>query len=98
MHTSLTRVGFLLFSDIQLLVLAGLYEIFAALPDCVIHLFRKTLGPLACSAGMLFHPTTTLGDFYQLTVELGCAAPSIYRSVTGYLRIPLSSIDMLSTN
>ena len=53
-------VGFLVFPGIQLLDLAGPYEIFAALPDCEIHLFWKTREPLACSAGMLFQPTTTL--------------------------------------
>ncbi|QQD73593.1 DJ-1/PfpI family protein [Acidithiobacillus ferrivorans] len=55
-------VGFLVFPDMQLLDLAGPYEIFSALPDCDIHLFWKTREPLACSAGMLFQPTTTLDD------------------------------------
>ncbi|MHB1281107.1 MAG: type 1 glutamine amidotransferase family protein [Acidithiobacillus sp.] len=56
-------VGFLVFPGIQLLDLAGPYEIFAALPDCEIHLFWKTREPVACSAGMLlFQPTTTLDD------------------------------------
>ena len=55
-------VGFLVFPGIQLLDLAGPYEIFSALSDGDIHLFWKTREPVACSAGMRFYPTTTLGD------------------------------------
>ena len=55
-------VGFLVFPGIQLLDLAGPYEIFSALSDCDIHLFWKTREPVACSAGMRFYPTTTLGE------------------------------------
>ena len=55
-------VGFLVFPGLQLLDLAGPYEIFSALPDGEIHLFWKTREPVACSAGMRFYPTTTLGD------------------------------------
>ncbi|MDD5376092.1 DJ-1/PfpI family protein [Acidithiobacillus sp.] len=55
-------VGFLVFPGIQLLDLAGPYEIFSGLPDGDIHLFWKTREPVACSAGMRFYPTTTLGD------------------------------------
>jgi len=55
-------VGFLVFPGIQLLDLAGPYEIFSALPDGEIHLFWKARGPLACSAGMLLQPMTTLDD------------------------------------
>ena len=55
-------VGFLVFPGIQLLDLAGPSEIFSALPDGDIHLFWKTREPLACSAGMRFYPTTTLGE------------------------------------
>uniref|UniRef100_E6QFG8 ThiJ/PfpI domain protein n=1 Tax=mine drainage metagenome TaxID=410659 RepID=E6QFG8_9ZZZZ len=55
-------VGFLVFPGIQLLDLAGPYEIFSALPDSEIHLFWKARGPLACSAGMLLQPTTPLDD------------------------------------
>ena len=55
-------VGFLVFPGIQLLDLAGPYEIFSALPDGDIHLFWKTREPVACSAGMRFYPTTTLSE------------------------------------
>ncbi|WP_423856184.1 GNAT family N-acetyltransferase [Acidithiobacillus ferrianus] len=55
-------VGFLVFPGIQLLDLAGPYEIFSALSDGDIHLFWKTREPVACSAGMHFYPTTTLGE------------------------------------
>ena len=55
-------VGFLVFPGLQLLDLAGPYEVFSALPDGDIHLFWKTREPVACSAGMRFYPTTTLGE------------------------------------
>ncbi|WP_227485518.1 MULTISPECIES: DJ-1/PfpI family protein [unclassified Acidithiobacillus] len=53
-------VGFLVFPGLQLLDLAGAYEMFAALSDCEIHLFWKTRESVACSTGMRFYPTTTL--------------------------------------
>jgi len=53
-------VGFLVFPGLQLLDLAGPYEMFAALSDCEIHLFWKTRESVACSTGMRFYPTTTL--------------------------------------
>ncbi len=65
-----TRVGFLVFPGLQLLDLAGPYEIFSALSDCEVHLFWKTREPLACSAGMLFQPTATLD--YELPVDVLC--------------------------
>lgn len=64
------RVGFLVFPGLQLLDLAGPYEIFSALPDCEAHLFWKTREPLACSAGMVFQPTATLD--YGLPVDVLC--------------------------
>lgn len=57
-----TTVGFLVFPHVQLLDLAGPYEIFSALPDCKVHLFWKTREPVACSAGLRLKPTTTLAD------------------------------------
>ena len=39
-------VGFLVFPGIQLLDLAGPYEIFSTLPDGDIHLFWKTREPV----------------------------------------------------
>lgn len=64
----MTTVGFLLFPGIQLLDFAGPYEIFAALPDCEIRLFWKTLEPVSCSTGLLLHPNATLNDSYPLDV------------------------------
>ncbi|MDD2750265.1 MAG: DJ-1/PfpI family protein, partial [Acidithiobacillus sp.] len=55
-------VGFLVFPGLQLLDLAGPYEMFAALSDCEIHLFWKTRESVACSTGMRFYPTTTLDE------------------------------------
>lgn len=64
----MTTVGFLLFPGVQLLDLAGPYEIFAALPDCEIRLFWKTLEPIFCSTGLLLHPNATLKDGFPLDV------------------------------
>ena len=64
----MTTVGFLLFPGIQLLDFAGPYEIFAALPDCEIRLFWKTLEPLPGSTGLLLHPNATLNDSSPLDV------------------------------
>ncbi len=64
------RVGFLVFPGLQLLDLAGPYEIFSTLPDCEVHLFWKTREPLACSAGMFFQPTATLD--YEPPVDVLC--------------------------
>lgn len=64
----MTTVGFLLFPDIQFLDFAGPYEIFAALPDCEIRLFWKTLEPVPCSTGLLHHPNATLEDLCLLDV------------------------------
>jgi putative intracellular protease/amidase len=58
----MTTVGFLLFPGIQFLDFAGPCEIFAALPDCEIRLFWKTLEPISCSTGLLLHPNTALND------------------------------------
>ena len=49
----MTTVGFLLFPGVQFLDFAGPYEIFAALPDCEIRLFWKTLEPIPGSTDLL---------------------------------------------
>ncbi len=64
----MTTVGFLLFPGIQLLDFAGPYEVFAALPDCRIRLFWRTLEPIRCSAGLLIQPDSTLNDSCTLDV------------------------------
>lgn len=64
----MTTVGFLLFPGIQLPDFAGPYEVFAALPDCEIRLFWKTLEPVTCSTGLLLHPNAMLNDGQPLDV------------------------------
>jgi len=63
-------IGFLVFPGIQLLDLAGPYEIFSALPDCNVHLCWKNRNSLASSAGMQIVPTATLGD--DLSFDVLC--------------------------
>jgi len=54
--------GFLVFPGIQLLDLAGPYEIFSSLQDSDVHLCWKNREPMASSTGVCFHPTTTLHE------------------------------------
>ena len=63
-----TTVGFLIFPGVQLLDLSGPYEVFAAMPDCGIRLFWKTLESVPSSTGLLLHPNATLNDRYPLEV------------------------------
>ena len=64
----MTTVGFLIFPGVQQLDLFGPYEVFAAMPDCEIRLFWKTLEPVRGSTGLLLHPNATLNDTHPLEV------------------------------
>jgi cyclohexyl-isocyanide hydratase len=70
-------VGFLVFPGLQLLDLAGPYEVFAALPDSVIHLVWKSLEPINCSTGLSLTPTATLQGEPALTVLCIPGGPGI---------------------
>jgi cyclohexyl-isocyanide hydratase len=53
------RIGFLLFPAVQQLDLTGPYEIFASLPDTVVHLVARTAETITSATGLRLVPTTT---------------------------------------
>ncbi|MBU2791661.1 DJ-1/PfpI family protein [Acidithiobacillus sp. YTS05] len=61
-------VDFLVFPGIQLLDLAGPYEVFASLPNCEVRLCWKNREPVVCSTGMTLHPNANLGDVRPVDV------------------------------
>lgn len=63
-----TRIGFLIFPDVQQLDLTGPYEILASLPDTQLYLVARDLLPVRSVTGLQLSPTTTLLDCPQLDV------------------------------
>jgi cyclohexyl-isocyanide hydratase len=53
------QIGLLLFPGVQQLDLTGPYEIFASLPDTVVHLVARTAETITSATGLLLVPTTT---------------------------------------
>ena len=62
------QIGILVFPKVQQLDLTGPYEVFASLPDTVVHLVWKDLAPLAAATGLILQPTMTYADCPQLDV------------------------------
>lgn len=56
------HIGLLVFPDIQQLDMTGPYDVFASLPDTVVHLIWKTTTPLRSSSGLLLTPDTTFAQ------------------------------------
>jgi len=63
-----TRIGFLIFPDVQQLDLTGPYEILASLTDTQLDLVARDLRPVKSVTGLQLLPTTTLLDCPQLDV------------------------------
>jgi cyclohexyl-isocyanide hydratase len=63
-----TRIGFLIFADVQQLDLTGPYEILGSLADTQLHLVARDLLPVRSVTGLQLLPTTTLLDCPQLDV------------------------------
>ena len=63
-----TRIGFLIFPDVQQLDLTGPYEILASLADTQLYLVARDLLPVKSVTGLQLLPTTTLLDCPQLDV------------------------------
>jgi cyclohexyl-isocyanide hydratase len=63
-----TRIGFLLFPDVQQLDLTGPYEILASLADTEVYLVARDLQPVKSVTGLQILPTTTLRDCPPLDV------------------------------
>ena len=63
-----TRIGFLIFPDVQQLDLTGPYEILASLPDTQLYLVARDLLPVKSVTGLQLLPTTTVLDCPPLDV------------------------------
>lgn len=63
-----TQIGILVFPRVQQLDLTGPYEVFASLPDTVVHLVARTLAPVTSATGLVLQPTVTMHDCPQLDV------------------------------
>ncbi len=62
------EIGLLLFPKVQQLDLTGPYEVFASLPDAVVHLVWKTLEPVTSSTGLVLRPTVTMAECPRLDI------------------------------
>jgi len=62
------QIGILVFPKVQQLDLTGPYEVFASLPDTVVHLVWKDLLPVQSATGLTLVPTQTYAACPQLDV------------------------------
>lgn len=62
------QIGFLLFPKVQQLDLTGPHDVFASLPDVMVHLVWKDLAPLKASSGLTLTPDTTFDSCPALDV------------------------------
>lgn len=62
------QIGILVFPKVQQLDLTGPFEVFASLPDTVVHLVWKDLVPMRAATGLVLQPTMTYADCPQLDV------------------------------
>ena len=62
------QIGILVFPLVQQLDLTGPFEVFASLPDTVVHLVWKDLVPVRAATGLVLQPTMTYADCPQLDV------------------------------
>lgn len=61
-------IGFLVFPNIQQLDLTGPFDVFASLPDTVVHLLWKDTAPITSVTGLILKPTNTFDDCPPLDV------------------------------
>ena len=62
------HIGLLIFPDMTQLDFTGPYEVFARLPDTLVHVVAKTSGPIRSDRGLVFQPTVTCAACPQLDV------------------------------
>ena len=62
------HIGMLVFPGVQQLDLTGPYEVFAALPDCHVHLMARTREPVASASRMVLTPSVTFADCPALDI------------------------------
>jgi cyclohexyl-isocyanide hydratase len=62
------QIGLLLFPSVQQLDLTGPYEIFASLPEAVVHLVARTMDTVTSATGLRLMPSITYADCPALDV------------------------------
>jgi cyclohexyl-isocyanide hydratase len=62
------RIGFLIFPQVQLLDLAGPYDVLASMPETTVKLIAKTRDNVTSSTGMMLAPDATFDDCGALDV------------------------------
>jgi cyclohexyl-isocyanide hydratase len=65
---NMTRIGILIFPDVQQLDVTGPFEVFALWPEAEVLLIWKTLDPVVSTTGLRLQPTSTLETCGQLDV------------------------------
>jgi cyclohexyl-isocyanide hydratase len=70
-----TRIGLLLFPGMTQLDFTGPYEVFARLPDSVVHIVAKSLDPVRTDRGLMLIPTVTYRDCPLLDVVVVPGGP-----------------------
>jgi cyclohexyl-isocyanide hydratase len=69
------QIGLLLFPNMTQLDFTGPYEVFARLPDAVVHIVAKSLDPVRTERGLVLMPTVAHGDCPQLDVVIVPGGP-----------------------
>ncbi|MHC5306029.1 DJ-1/PfpI family protein [Bartonella sp. LJL80] len=62
------KVGFIIFPDMQLLDLAGPYELFTSSSQIEVHLIGETLEAVTTTSGITFQPTMNFNSACQLDI------------------------------
>lgn len=62
------QIGLLIFPRMTQLDMTGPFEVFARIPNTMVHLIWKHIEPVVCDTGLILTPTTTLSDCPKLDV------------------------------
>jgi cyclohexyl-isocyanide hydratase len=62
------QIGLLIFPRMTQLDMTGPFEVFARIPNTVVHLIWKRIEPVVCDTGLSLQPTTTLSECPNLDV------------------------------
>ena len=68
MSTTTIHVGLVLFPKLTQLDLTAPYEVFARMPDTVVHIAAASMAPVVSDNGLALGPTTTFADAPELDV------------------------------
>lgn len=69
------QIGFLIFADMTQLDFTGPYEVFARLPDTLVHVVAKRVGPVRTDRGLVLVPTVTCAACPPLDVIIVPGGP-----------------------